>query len=209
VGRLDTDKRVDRVVRAAAEVMPATGAHLLLVGDGRERPALENLARSLGVAGRVHFPGFVTVEQGLSDMYRLASLFVTASEIETQGIVLLEAAASGLPIAAVRATCIPEIVHHAENGFLSAPGDIHGLAHSMHTLLQQPTLAVQMGQTGRLLAQAHDTQATMDLHERLYRELTVLFMGSAARKGTLPAIDGWPANAKLIAPGASKVYEGK
>lgn len=173
VGRLDTDKRVDRVVRAAAKTISATDARLLLVGDGREKPALIRLARSLGVAGRVHFPGFVTVEHGLADVYRLANLFVTASEIETQGIVLLEAAASGLPIAAVRATCIPEIVHHEENGFLSAPGNLDELSHSMTTLIQNDTMAKSMGAMSRCLALTHDRRFTLDAHENLYRELTL------------------------------------
>ncbi len=171
VGRLDTDKRVDRVLRAAAETIRETGAYLLLVGDGREKSALMNLSKSLGIARRVRFPGFVTVDQGLPEIYRLARLFVTASEIETQGIVLLEAAASELPIAAVRATCIPEIVHHGENGFLAEPGDIEGLAQSMTTLLQNPLLAKRMGQASLRLAQFHDQQITMDAHEQLYREL--------------------------------------
>ena len=173
VGRLDTDKHVDRVLRAAARTMSATDAHLLLVGDGREKPALVRLARSLGVANRVHFPGFVTAEHGLPEIYRLASLFVTASEIETQGIVLLEAAASGLPIAAVRATCIPEIVHHGENGFLSAPGDLDELSRIMTTLIQDPSLAKRMGEASRRLAEPHDRRISLDAHENLYRELTL------------------------------------
>jgi glycosyltransferase involved in cell wall biosynthesis len=171
VGRLDTDKRVDRVLRAAAETMKVTDAHLLLVGDGCEKSALMKLCNSLGIAERVHFPGFIMMGQGLPEIYRLASLFVTASEIETQGIVLLEAAASGLPIVAVRATCIPEIIHHGENGFLSKPGDIPALAHSMTTLIQDSELAKQMGQASYRLAQHHDQQKTMELHEELYRDL--------------------------------------
>ena len=174
VGRLDTDKRVDRVLRAAARTMSATEAHLLLVGDGREKRALVRLARSLGVANRVHFPGFITVEQGLPDIYRLANIFVTASEIETQGIVLLEAAASGLPIAAVRATCIPEIVHHGENGFLSAPGDLDGLARSMSVLIEDAELARRMGDAGHARAQIHDRRNTIKLYEELYREMVVI-----------------------------------
>ncbi len=170
VGRLDTDKHVDRVIRAAAETMKDTDAHLLMVGDGHEKPALMKLCRSLGIADRAHFPGYITVEQGLPDLYRLASLFVTASEIETQGIVLLEAAASGLPIVAVRATCIPEIVHHAENGFLAEPGDTLALARFMTTLLKDASLAGHMGTAGSLLAQAHNQQDTLDMHELIYEE---------------------------------------
>ncbi|MBV6397281.1 MAG: D-inositol-3-phosphate glycosyltransferase [Anaerolineales bacterium] len=116
---------------------------------------------------------FITVQQGLADVYRLANLFVTASEIETQGIVLLEAAASGLPIAAVRATCIPEIVHHEENGFLCTPGNLDELSRSMTILIQNKTMAKQMGAMSRCLAQPHDRRITLEAHETLYRELTL------------------------------------
>ena len=183
VGRLDADKRVERVLRAASETMKETDAHLLLVGDGREKAALMRLADSLRLDGRVHFPGFITADRGLPDIYRLADLFVTASEIETQGIVLLEAAASALPIAAVRATCIPEIVHHGENGFLSEPGDIPALARSMTTLIQDSELATRMGKSSRMLAQVHDQQNTMKLHEELYGDLIARVPGTIRKPG--------------------------
>ncbi len=82
------------------------------------------LCDSLGITDRVKFTGCISLQDGLPEIYRAASLFVSASEIETQGIVLLEAAASGLPIAAVHATCIPEIVHHGVNGYLAESGDL-------------------------------------------------------------------------------------
>jgi glycosyltransferase involved in cell wall biosynthesis len=99
----------------------------------------------------------------------LASLFATASEIETQGIVLLEAAASGLPIAAVNATCIPEIVRHGVNGYLVEPGDINGLSRAMLKILSMPSLAQSMGRRSRAFATEHDTRLMMDAYERLYQ----------------------------------------
>ena len=171
VGRLDIEKNVDCVIRAAAQTMRETDARLLLVGDGLEKPALMRLCNTLGIASRVHFPGFIAPEQGLPEIYRLARLFVTASEIETQGIVLLEAAASGLPIAAVRAACIPEIVHHGENGFLSEPGDIPALANALTVLIQNPALASQKRKESRRLAQPHDRQTASDALEQLYYDL--------------------------------------
>ncbi|MDK0575369.1 glycosyltransferase, partial [Clostridium perfringens] len=89
-----------------------------------------------GISNRVHFTGFISTKQGLPELYRIARLFITTSEIETQGLVMLEAAASGLPIVAVRATCIPEIVHNGVNGFLAEPGDIEGLGQGISTLLR-------------------------------------------------------------------------
>ena len=171
VGRLDTDKHVDRVIAAAALSMARSDAHLLIVGDGVQKPALMKQCQSLGIADRTHFPGFISVQDGLPDIYRAASVFVTASEIETQGIVLLEAAATGLPIAAVRATCIPEIVQDGLNGYLAEPGDLHGLGNAVDLLLKHPRKAGQMGMAGRVLAEKHNLHSTFDLHEQFYRQM--------------------------------------
>jgi glycosyltransferase involved in cell wall biosynthesis len=149
-----------------------TGAQLFIVGDGCEKENLIRLTRELGIEEHVHFAGFVSPNHGLPEIYRLANLFVTASEIETQGIVLLEAAASGLPIVAVNATCISEIVHDGVNGFLASPGDIKTLQDHMLALLSHPEMARHMGQQGRILAEAHGIEATWQRHESLYMELT-------------------------------------
>ena len=171
VGRLDTDKRVDRVICAAVKPLRETRAHLLVVGDGRQKPALQKLCKSLGIEKKCHFPGYVSKEEGLPDIYRMANLFVTASEIETQGIVLLEAAASGLPIVAVLATCIPEIVHDGENGYLATPGDIPALGNAMLDILCHPHRGAQMGMVGRSIIQEHRIQATFTQYEQVYAGL--------------------------------------
>ena len=188
VGRLDTDKSVDRVIQAAAHAMLDTDAHLLMIGDGRQKVSLMKLCKSLGVKSRCHFPGYISIEEGLPEIYRLASLFVTASEIETQGIVLLEAAASGLPIVAVRATCIPEIVHDGVNGYLTESNDTIALGTAIKSLLTNPEKAKKMGQAGHKLVIEHNIISTFDNYEHLYADLIM-------RK------------ANLLTPGKVKVHK--
>jgi glycosyltransferase involved in cell wall biosynthesis len=108
-------------------------------------PALMEQCQSLGIGMRSHFPGFISTQDGLAEVYRLGTFFATASEIETQGLVLLEAAASGLPIIAARATCVPEIVRHGLNGYLAEPGDVEGLGRAMARVLSSPAEANAMG----------------------------------------------------------------
>ena len=168
VGRLDVDKNVERVLQAAAQAVHQTDAHLLIVGDGSQKNILMKLCDALSIADRVHFPGYMGLNDGLPEVYRLASLFVTASEIEVQSLVLLEAIASGLPIVAVRATFVPEVVHDGINGFLAEPGDIHGLASAISTILNNPVLRQKMGKSSRVLAELHDIEASLDLHEQFY-----------------------------------------
>jgi len=171
IGRLDPEKHVDRLLDACASVVQGTTVHLFIVGDGREKEALIEQSRNLGIAERVHFVGFVSPKDGLPEIYRMANVFITASKMETQGIVLLEAAASGLPIVAVNATSIPEIVHDGINGFLADPHDIGTFNHALNMLVNNSELARAMGRESRLQAERHDIHSSWTLHENLYREL--------------------------------------
>lgn len=190
VGRLDADKSVDKIIRAAAPAIRESEAHLLIVGDGCHKMSLIQLCRKLGIEKQVHFSGFIH-RNDLPDIYRMANVFVTASEIETQGIVLLEAAASGLPIVAVDATCISEIVHDRFNGFLVKTGDIHAFGEAIITLLNHPEDASQMGLNGRIIVGEHELQNTWMLHENLYREMAQQTSDQHITKTTerLPQLD--------------------
>ena len=186
VGRLDTDKSADLVIKAAARAMQATGAHLLMVGDGRQKSALMKMCKTMGIEKTSHFPGYVSKDTGLPEIYRLADLFVSASEIETQGIVLLEAAASGLPIVSVRATCIPEIVLDGVNGFLTRPSDDIGLGNAITSLLKDPAKSKKMGKAGRRLVKEHNILTTFDRYEHLYEDV---LRQKAIQSASLPITD--------------------
>jgi glycosyltransferase involved in cell wall biosynthesis len=191
VGRLDMDKRADIVIHSVARAMADNQSHLIVVGDGTEKLHLMRLCYELGIGERCHFLGFVTPEQGLANIYRLAYAFITASEIETQGLVLLEAAACGLPIVAVRATCIPEIVKDDLNGWLVAPGDVHGLSNCIKHLLDHPEKARSMGQAGTRVVQSLELGKSLDEHESLYLDAIKL----SRQPGFSPGLSG-PIRAK-------------
>jgi hypothetical protein len=116
VGRLHKAKGVD-VALAAFGRLHAAGAHLVLVGDGPERPALEAEAARLGLADRVRFVGFLPhhrVPAALSN----ADVLVVPSVYEELGRVVLEAMQVGLPVVATATGGIPEVIHDGLNGFL-------------------------------------------------------------------------------------------
>jgi glycosyltransferase involved in cell wall biosynthesis len=171
VGRLDIDKNVGVVIKAAAGVMARIPAQLLVVGDGECRERLMEFSRQLGISKHCHFPGFVAMNTDLPDLYRIATVFTTASEIETQGLVLLEAMASGLPVVAVDATCIHEVVKHHINGYLVTPGDENEIVLGLINILQNPMKAKRMGEAGRSLVQEHASKFSIDKHESLYNDI--------------------------------------
>jgi len=119
VGRLDREKSVDRVLLAfdrVASTVPR--ARLLLVGHGKEAERLRRLSAHLAAADRVTFLG-ARAHDSLPVCYQAADLFLFASETETQGLVLAEAAACALPAVAVGATGCDEVVHDGETGLLT------------------------------------------------------------------------------------------
>jgi glycosyltransferase involved in cell wall biosynthesis len=171
-GRLDPEKDVQSVVRAAARAMRASRAHLLVVGDGKDRPALERLCRTLGIGERAHFTGYVQDRGRLAEMYRLADLFVTGSCIETQGLVLLEAAACGLPIVAADCSAVPEIVVDGVNGYLMPPGQPQAMAARMLEILRDASLAARLRRASRRASLPHDFARSVAAHERFYGTLS-------------------------------------
>ena len=118
VGRIDPEKKVGVVLEAFKLVLEQVpDALLLVVGDGVDLARLRKLAVKLGINQSVKFLGKVMAPD-LYEIYKMGTVFATASEIETQGIVLIEAAASGLPLVAVNAGAVNEICVDGENGFL-------------------------------------------------------------------------------------------
>jgi len=177
VGRIDPDKRVDLVVHAVAKVMRAVEAQLFVVGDGIQREELIRLSQSLGINQNCCFPGFVSKNGDLPGIYRLASVFVTASEIEIQSSVVLEAAASGLPVVTVKASSMQEFVNAGESGYLTPPGDINALAERLITLVKDQDKARRMGQAARKVAELHSNQRFVQEHEQLYQSIVQMPIG--------------------------------
>lgn len=172
VGRIDADKQVDLVLRAVTKVAQTTPAQLLVAGDGTQRAAMERLSRALGIQAACRFPGFVGAGGDLPGLYRLADVFVTASEVEIQSSVVLEAAASGVPVVTVRASSMAEFVEDGVTGYLAEPRDVAGLADRLLTVLQQPPDHRQaMRQAALALARRHSIQSALTAHEQFYKRL--------------------------------------
>ncbi len=139
-GRLGTEKNLHFLLRAFRVLIDRWAGpqpiRLVLAGGGPHLPIFEEYSQELGLAERVIFTGFIPREK-LIDYYRAADLFVFASKTETQGLVLMEAMAAGLPAVAVRAMGVTDIVFHGETGVL-VPEDEQIFAQTVIELLQDP-----------------------------------------------------------------------
>lgn len=198
VGRLSPEKRLDVLIAAMARLradapVPAAGGPVLAVaGAGPDERRLRSLTRHYGVADRVVFTGFVP-EGDLPGLYRVAAAFAIASQAELQSLTTMAAMASGLPVVAVNAGALAELVHPGENGFLARAGRASEVAECLDLICRDAGLRARMSKASTRIVAGHDRHLLLTRWESLYRALAD---GADERdSGTgLPAkvIDGQP-----------------
>lgn len=152
VGRLAARKGFKDLLLAFKVVsQQVKNANLILVGSGPLEATLKRLVVKLKISDRVIFAKGLAIEE-LKMHYAGTDLFVLPSYYEGQGIVFLEAMASGIPIVSTNISAIPETVRHGENGLLVKPGDSNELTDAIIPLLEDDELRIRMGKNGREIA---------------------------------------------------------
>jgi glycosyltransferase involved in cell wall biosynthesis len=181
VGRFEIAKDYPNMLRAFARVREQhPQAVLLLVGRGSLQAETQELARTLGLGQGVRFLG---VRQDVPELMSAADGYVMSSAWEGMPMVLLEAAAAGLPIVATRVGGNQEVVKNEETGFLVPPRDPEALGRALLRLMglteaQRHT----MGERGREHVRAqYGLGRVAEQWENLYREVL-------ARKGLALAV---------------------
>ena len=129
VGRVTKEKRIDLILDALEKI---PDARLVITSEGPYRPDLKEMVKERGMKDRVTFTGYIPRRQ-LDEIYASSDLFVIASNSETQAIVLLEAASSGLPIVAVDAPVTGEFVRKHNIGWVTSTS---GLAEAIGKALK-------------------------------------------------------------------------
>src|SRR5438105_9664024 len=194
--RLIDKKGVGSAIRAfAIFAREFPKAEFTIAGKGPLQPELQGLAQKLGVAGKVHFCGFLS-QPDLRDLYGRTHIFIHPSETppdeNQEGVPnsILEAMATGLPIIARRHGGIPEAVTENLNGFLSDERDVKSLGRSMVALANSPQLYARFSAAARLaVAENFDQDITSRELERIYEEVCETGVAQERRWGevALPA----------------------
>ena len=175
VGRLDREKSVERLLLAFAHVQGTVPhARLVLVGHGTETARLQALARTLPAAGRIAFLP-ARPHADLPVCYQAADVFLFASETETQGLVLAEAAACGVPVVSVTGPGCDEVVRDGETGLLTK-AEPPALAEAAISLLVDGQRRRRMGRRAREIAER-------DFDVRLQIDHTVALYARVCRLG--------------------------
>ena len=155
VARLVEMKGTQYLIQAFAGLAPRhPGARLVIIGDGPLRKSLHALARSLGVGHRIDFLGALAHDVVLmwlrvAAMLVLPSVHTKTGRVEGLGMVVLEAAATGVPVVASCVGGIAEAVVHEQTGLLVAERDVDGLCASIGRLLESPSDRRRMGALSR------------------------------------------------------------
>lgn len=152
VGRVAHEKNIDLLLRVVARLRARFPDILLIVAG--EGPALVQLKRScqeLGIAGHVHFLGYLDRGPDLWDCYAAGDALVFASLTETQGLVLLEAMALGVPVVAVPALGTRDVLVEGE-GALTAPAEAGPFAAAVARLLNDAALRRELSRRGQSYA---------------------------------------------------------
>ena len=145
-GRLTAVKRPLDLVRTLAAVRAAgADAALVLVGDGEERAATEELAESLGVRDRMHLVGF---RRDVQDWYAAFDAVLLTSLNEGTPMVAIEALAAERPVVATNAGGTRTVVQDGLSGYVVAIGDTEALAGRLAALARDPALREQLGSAG-------------------------------------------------------------
>ncbi|WP_339868212.1 glycosyltransferase [Pseudohongiella nitratireducens] len=120
ISRLSKEKNIVFMFQAMKELRDrGSDFHLLVIGDGPDRRLLEDKIQELGLEEHITLVGSVPPHQ-MARYCQLGDIFVFTSRSETQGMVILEAMAAGLPVVAIRSSGIEDIVRHNYNGFKTA-----------------------------------------------------------------------------------------
>lgn len=169
VGRLNAIKRQDVLLKAFARCAQSVpDAHLIIVGDGDERPSLESLVGELGLAGRVHFAGYRSHPE---PFFRAMDVFALSSDSEGMPVSLLEAWAAGVAAVTTRVGGLPEIVREGTDGLMVPPGDPEAFGTALTALLADRDRARSFGAAGAERVRAEFSLDAMVAHyTRIYRE---------------------------------------
>lgn len=170
-GRLGLEKDIDIVIKAFELALQKNkNLTLHIIGDGPARASLESLVAKRVLGNKVKFYGFMPHEKVVK-VLKNYNLFVTASPMETQGLVILEAMAAGLPVVGVDMLAVPEVVKDGRNGYLVPRRNYKKMAEKIIAITTDTKKQKEMGRESIKIASEHEIGHAYRLLLEKYREL--------------------------------------
>ncbi len=177
VGRLGKEKNIDFLIKAFKEIkVDITDVYFIIVGDGPSRTDLEELSSRMDLSNRVIFAGAYP-RNDAAQYIKDADLFIFASQTETQGLVLVEAMAGGLPVVALEGPGVLDVIKDGKTGFLCKNSMIE-FKKKVIKLLQDDELRTEMSTFAREHASQFSRQVFVDKTVELYEKIVYNFTKS-------------------------------
>ena len=152
----------------------ANTVQLEITGSGVDKPALQQLCQTLGIADTVTFFDAIPHAQVPAQLRRL-DIFAALSRMESFGVAAIEAAACGLPVVVSDAPGLVEVTPNQRTGLVVPRNNPQGAAHALEQLVRNASLRQQMGQAGRahVLAQ-YDWPVCLEKMQQAYQQTLAL-----------------------------------
>jgi glycosyltransferase involved in cell wall biosynthesis len=168
-GRLAPEKGFDVLLRAYEQLPRKSEVNLVILGEGPERPRLEEMARTLGLQERVHLLGQV---RNPFLFMKAARAFVLSSRWEGLPGVLVEAMACGAPCVATNCDFGPaDLIENGRNGILVPVDDCEALSKAIERILNDPVRARELGDAAKASVDHYRHDVSCRLHEELFDSL--------------------------------------
>jgi 1,2-diacylglycerol 3-alpha-glucosyltransferase len=171
VGRVAHEKNIGMLIEAVARVrLDIPEILFLITGEGPAVASLRSQVERLGLTDQVRFLGYLDRSRDLPDCYAAADAFIFASRTETQGLVLLEAMAMGLPVVALAAMGTKDILA-PRRGCLAPEDSVAGFAEAIRRILQDQPLRARLADEARDFAAEWSDRRMAERLAGLYRSL--------------------------------------
>ncbi len=170
VGRISYEKNCDVIINSFKLIKDKIpNSTLTIIGEGPAISSLKIQAEKLGLVDSIIFSGFIDNSK-LHEVYPEYDLFLTASTMETQGLVILEAISCGLPAVGVKSFAIPELIQDNRNGYCAESFDVVGIAEKAIEILTNKELYKKFSENSLAVSRTHEMGVCVDLMESVYTE---------------------------------------
>ena len=186
IGRLVARKATTQLVDVLA-ASAISNAHLLVIGDGPDAPAIRQRAAELGVANRVHLPGQVAETEKYAAL-AIADAFVSTSQHEGFGLVFLEAMACGLPVVCYDRGGQTDFLASGETGFVVKLNDTAAFTHAVRAIHADIYLRRRLGQRNRQTVENYFIDSCAARYEQVFE--AVIDRRLAVHRGAAPTSPG-------------------
>lgn len=168
--RIAKEKNVDFLIRVFKLIRDSKkNVKFMIIGEGGVREEMEQTAKNLGLGDSVIFTGFLSTKD-MASYYQAGDIFVFASLTETQGLVAVEAMAAGLPVVAIKASGVEDMVKNGNDGILTDNNE-ENFVENVIKLIEDEDLRKKMSENAKMNSQEFSINPWINKVSNLYRDL--------------------------------------